>query len=71
MDNLHSLLVLVSALALVPFTVVAEPLSADFVAHDPTTGIAPFTARFFDHSTAEFSRLWNFGGWRHLDTSRS
>ena len=55
------LLVLVSALALVPFTVVAEPLSADFVAHDPTTGVAPFTARFFDHSTAEFSRLWNFG----------
>jgi|GEM_PF-5630762 len=55
------LLVLASALALVPFMVRAEPLKADFEAHPPTSGIAPFTARFFDHSAAEFSRLWNFG----------
>ena len=67
-DTVHSrwivtacLLVMVLALALVPFMVRAEPLKADFEAHPPTSGIAPFTARFFDHSAAEFSRLWNFG----------
>jgi len=55
------LIVLVSALALMPFMVSAEPLKAVFEAHPPTSGIAPFTVRFFDHSAAEFSRLWNFG----------
>jgi len=55
------LFVLLSALALMPFTASADPLKADFEAHPPISGPAPFTVQFLDHSTGEFSRFWSFG----------
>lgn len=57
-----SILVLVSALLLLPVSAGADTITADFTAHDSFThGFAPFTASFEDRSIMAASWLWNFG----------